>query len=89
MQDKPKISSSKDVYELFRYLSECPYEEFHIIILNKANRIIDLQKISEGGVAGTVVDLKRIFHETLNLLGLALILLHNHPSGNLSLQNLI
>jgi DNA repair protein RadC len=82
--EKPKISSSNDVYQLFQYLADSPYEEFWIVVLNKANRVISRIKISEGGVAGTVVDLKRIFHETLNLLGSALILLHNHPSGNLS-----
>jgi len=81
--EKPKINSSNDVYLLFRYLGECPYEEFWIVVLNKANRVIARNKISEGGVSGTVVDLKRLFHETLHLLGSALILIHNHPSGNI------
>jgi DNA repair protein RadC len=82
--DKPKISCARDAYQLFVSLSECRYEEFHIIILNKANRVIERKKISEGGVSGTVVDLKRIFHDTLALLGSSLILIHNHPSGNLN-----
>jgi len=81
--DKPKISGSKDVYELFHHLSDCQYEEFWIVFLNKANRVIARQKISEGDISGTVVDLRRIFHHTLNILGTELILIHNHPSGNI------
>jgi DNA repair protein RadC len=81
--DKPKISCSNDAYRLFDSLSDNPYEEFHIIVLNKANRVIGCRKISEGGISGTVVDLKRIFHETLVMMGVSLILVHNHPSGNL------
>jgi DNA repair protein RadC len=80
--EKPKICNSRDVYQLFQHLSDNPYEEFWIVVLNKANRVIDRQKISEGGVSGTVVDLKRIFHGVLDVLGTGLILVHNHPSGN-------
>lgn len=80
---KPKISCSNDVYQLFQYLSSSPYEEFWIILLNKANRIINRIKISEGGVSGTVVDPKKIFHVALETLASGLILVHNHPSGNL------
>ena len=82
--DKSKISTSKEAYELFHYLGDARYEEFWIVILNKANRAIELKKISEGGISGTVVDIKRIFHETLMLLGSSLILAHNHPSGNVN-----
>jgi len=82
--EKPKISSSNDVYGLFQHLSDCQYEEFWIVVLNKANRVIDRQKISEGGISGTVVDIRRIFHHTLKILGTGLILVHNHPSGNLN-----
>ena len=54
------------------------------MVLNKANRVIDRQKISEGGISGTVVDIRRIFHHTINILGTGLILVHNHPSGNIN-----
>jgi len=69
---------------LFQHLSDCLYEEFWIVVLNKANRVIDSYRVSEGGVTGTVVDIRRIFHHTLNILGTGLILIHNHPSGNLN-----
>ena len=80
---KPKISRSEDVYQLFQHLSSSPYEEFWILLLSRANRIIDRIKISEGGVSGTVVDPKKIFHHALKALASGLILVHNHPSGNL------
>jgi DNA repair protein RadC len=82
--EKPKISNSKEVYQLFQHLSDCPFEEFWIVVLNKANRIIGQYRISEGGVSGTVVDIKRIFHLVLEKLGSAFILVHNHPSGNIN-----
>jgi DNA repair protein RadC len=82
--EKPKISKSQDIYQLFHHLSEHDFEEFWIVVLNKANRVIGQYKISEGGVSGTVVDIKRIFHLVLNILGTAIILVHNHPSGNIN-----
>ena len=81
--EKPKISNSQDVYTLFQHLSGCQYEEFWILVLNKGNRVIDRKKISEGGISGTVVDIRKIYHHTLNILGTGLILIHNHPSGNI------
>jgi DNA repair protein RadC len=81
--EKPKISCSQDVYQLFQHLSDCSYEEFWIVVLNKASRVIDRYRVSEGGISGTVVDIRRIFHHTLNILGTGLILVHNHPSGNI------
>ena len=60
------------------------YEEFWIVILNKSNRIISQHKISEGGVSGTVVDIERIFHLVLNVLGSSIILCYNHLSGNIT-----
>jgi DNA repair protein RadC len=82
--DKPKISNSKDVYQLFRHLSDCKYEEFWILMLNRANRVIDKVKISEGGIAGTVVDPKKVYKLALDAYACLLILCHNHPSGNRS-----
>jgi len=78
-----KISKSADVFEQFKGLAFSHYEEFWILLLNRGNRIIDRVKISEGGVSGTVVDPKKIFHHALQALASSLILVHNHPSGNL------
>lgn len=81
---KNKITCSQDVYELIKpYLLDLYYEEFWVIFLNKANIVIQKEKISAGGVSGTVADPKLIFKQALNLLASAIILVHNHPSGNL------
>jgi DNA repair protein RadC len=80
---KPKISSSADAYSIMRpYLQDLPHEEFWVILLNRSNQVIKAEKISQGGVAGTVADPKLIFKKGLELLASAMILVHNHPSGN-------
>lgn len=78
-----KISSSKDVVQLFRpLLGDLLHEEFWVLFLNRANRIIGKQQISAGGMAGTVADPRMIFKAALDAKALSIILCHNHPSGN-------
>jgi len=82
--EKRKINSSKDAFELmYTMVADCLYEEFWIILLNKANKLIKYHNISEGGVSGTVADPKKIFKIALENNATSLILCHNHPSGNL------
>jgi DNA repair protein RadC len=81
---REKITLSSDVYELMRpYLWDAHREEFWVVMLNRANEVIRTEKISEGGVAGTIADPKLIFKTALDHLASAIILVHNHPSGNL------
>jgi len=81
---KDKITNSNDAFNIFRSaISDLPYEEFWIILLNKANRVIRKCSISEGGVSGTVVDPKKIFKIALDNHASSIILGHNHPSGNI------
>ncbi len=81
--DKPKITSSKDVYNIiFPLISDLQHEEFWVLLLNRSNKIIDKNKISQGGVAGTVIDLKIILKKAIEKLASSVILCHNHPSGN-------
>jgi DNA repair protein RadC len=82
--DKPRITNSQEVFRLFDHLVESHYEQFWILILNRGNRVIDRVKISEGGLTGTVVDPKKVYKLALDLYATSLILIHNHPSGNLS-----
>jgi len=78
-----KVSTSKDAYDIFHgVLSDKPYEEFWILLLNRANRLIRKECISEGGISGTVVDPKKIFKVALDHHATGIILGHNHPSGN-------
>ena len=80
---KEKITCSRDAYEVLRSaMGDQPYEEFWILILNKANRVIRKCCISEGGISGTVVDPKKIFKIALDYHASSIILGHNHPSGN-------
>ncbi|MBD79474.1 MAG: hypothetical protein CL840_11195 [Crocinitomicaceae bacterium] len=78
-----KISSSQAVYELFHgLLSDISYEEFWILLLNRGNKVIKLEKISTGGITGTVADTKIILKSAVDHMASSIILVHNHPSGN-------
>ncbi len=78
------INSSQIVYELMKpHLWDLQVEEFWIILLNRANCVIKKQKISQGGVAGTIADAKIIFKYALEETASGIIFVHNHPSGNL------
>lgn len=86
--ERPKITCSQDAFEV---LKECwddnqieLAEHFRILLLNRANKVIGQTIISMGGIAGTVADPKIIFAVALKSLASAIILAHNHPSGNLS-----
>ncbi len=83
--DRLKISRSQDCYLLLKDLFGSKieiYEQFYILLLNRANRVLGFVKISEGGVSGTVVDPKKIFQIALKANASGIILAHNHPSGN-------
>ncbi len=78
------ISSSSDAFRFMRSkLSGLKHEEFWIMIMNRANRLTGLHRISSGGVSGTVVDSKLVFQKLLQFSASSVIFVHNHPSGNL------
>jgi DNA repair protein RadC len=79
-----KITSSKDVFDILNpILIDLPFEEFWLLILNRANLVIKKEMISRGGVSGTVVDTKIIFKVAIENYASSIIICHNHPSGNL------
>ena len=81
---KVKIVSSQAAYELLQGdLMDLGHEEFWMILLKRNNEVIKKEKISSGGVSGTVVDAKLIFKQALEQMASGIILAHNHPSGNL------
>lgn len=81
---KQKVLSSKNANEILHpILADKQYEEFWVLILNRANVLISFRQISDGGITGTVVDIRRIFKLALEFSGTSIILAHNHPSGNL------
>ena len=78
------IRSSRDVYDLlFPLLADLPHEELWALFLNRSQRIIDKQKLSQGGIAETSFDMKLLLKHAINALASGVILCHNHPSGNL------
>ena len=82
--EKPKIATSRDAFEIIQsVLSDLRYEEFWVILLNRSNKVIGKFQVSDGGVAGTVVDPKKLFKLALENNTSYVILSHNHPSGNL------
>ncbi len=81
---KPKITSSREAYMVFTsLLSDLPYEEFWVAFLNRSNTLIERFRISQGGISGTVTDVKIIMRKGLEVMASSIILCHNHPSGNL------
>lgn len=82
---KDKITKSEDIAWMFQWLKYEEAEQFHLVMLNRNNRIIATKCISKGGLTGTIADPKLILREALLNNGVcALILIHNHPSGNIS-----
>lgn len=78
-----KVSSSTDAYRLlYQYLADLNHECFYALLLNRANKPIRIIQISQGGVSGTVADTRMIFKSAIESLASAMIIAHNHPSGN-------
>ncbi len=81
--ERKVINSSRDVFEIMHpILSDQVFEEFWVITLTRANRVKSTFRISEGGIGGTIADPKKIFKRAIDDHASALILCHNHPSGN-------
>jgi DNA repair protein RadC len=79
-----KITSSKIIFEIMQpIIGELPHEEFWVLYLNNANKVIAKNQLSKGGMTGTVVDVRIIFKSALESGAVGILLCHNHPSGNL------
>ena len=77
------VKNSKDAFEYFyMHISDIEHEQLWVMLLNPANKVIKMAKVSDGGVNGTTADPKRIFKMALENNATALMLCHNHPSGN-------
>lgn len=85
--ERPKVSTSKEVYNVlcnnWDFNKIELLEQFKILLLNRANRIIGIYEVSSGGMAGTVADPKLVFSIALKTCASSIILSHNHPFGNL------
>ncbi len=82
--ERSKILSSVSVFELMQpIIGELPHEEFWIIYLNNSNKVLHKQQLSKGGLTGTLVDVRLVLKTALEYSAVAIILVHNHPSGTL------
>jgi len=82
--ERPKITNSRDAFTILHpHLGDLAHEEFWVLILSRSNKVLKSERISIGGVSGTVADVKIIFKRAIEALASAIILAHNHPSGNL------
>ena len=82
---QPLIRNSKDAFEFFYMrIADISHEQFWVMLLNPANKVIKIAKVSDGGVNGTSADPKRIFKIALENNATAMMLCHNHPSGNVA-----
>ena len=80
-----QIKCSKDVADIFQpLLADLQYEEFWILFLNRSNKVINRMKLSQGGVSGTVTDVRMVMKKAIEYLASGIIVCHNHPSGNLN-----
>src|SRR5690606_10691267 len=87
LSQRPKITSSKEAYAiLLESWDEDKLEfveQFKVLLLNRANKVLGIYEVSTGGVSGTVADPKLVFAAAINANASAMILAHNHPSGQL------
>jgi DNA repair protein RadC len=85
---KEKISKSADIAHFLKaQLQHKSHEVFVTVYLNRANKIVHHEIVSEGGITGTVADARIIIKKALENNAIGLVLAHNHPSGNLSPSN--
>ena len=87
-RERYTVRSSQDIYELFYpLLCDLPTEEFWVLLLNQAARVIDKVRISRGGIDQTTADVRTILREALLQRATQIVLVHNHPSGNVKPSN--
>lgn len=87
LKSSKPINSSQDAFyilaELFPEETICLQEQFVVLYVNRANKVIGSYQLSKGGLTGTVADVRLILSVALKTLASGLIIAHNHPSGNL------
>lgn len=84
---RPKITSSREAFDILMDKWDLDrielQEQFKIVLLSRANRVMGIYEVSSGGISGTLADPKLIFGTALKCCACGIILVHNHPSGNL------
>ncbi|RQP08764.1 MAG: JAB domain-containing protein [Chryseobacterium sp.] len=82
--ERPQIRGSRDAYNILHpHLADQPTEEFWCLFLNQNNRVVHKAQLTQGGITQSVVDIRILFRTALQHFATAIIVAHNHPSGNL------
>jgi len=82
--EKKAIDTSEKAYNIMKQeLTGKLVEEFWVLLLNQANKLVKKYQVSKGGLSKTVVDVRMIFKAAFANQATGIILVHNHPSGNL------
>ncbi len=83
---RTKVTCSENAYNAFMATWENGtiehHESFRILLLNRANRALGIAVVSNGGISGTVIDVRQIFQAAVKSNCSSIIAAHNHPSGN-------
>lgn len=83
-KERQRITCSKDIYDIFQpIMCDLEQEEFWVLLLNQAAKLIDKIRISAGGIDGTYTDVRTILREALLRRATQIAVIHNHPSGNI------
>lgn len=81
-EERIAIRSSHDIFDIFHpMMRDLPLEEFWILLLNQAGKVIEKIRISNGGIAGSLVDIRTVLREALLRYATQIAAIHNHPSG--------
>ena len=82
VRERARITQSRDLFELFEpILLDLKHEEFWVALLNGANKVLDVKRLTQGGTRQTVVDIPMILKMSLEKSAPAIAVAHNHPSG--------
>lgn len=85
--ERPSVSCSQDAYNILLGQWDnnklCLVEQFKVLLLNNANKVLGISDISTGGISSTVADPRIVFATALKANACKILLAHNHPSGNL------
>ena len=82
--ENPKITSSNSAFKIMQpVIGDLQHEEFWVLYLNNANKVLAKHQISKGGLTATLVDVRLLCKRALELSAIGMIVCHNHPSGKL------
>lgn len=87
VSERPQMTSSREGYEILLHYWDKDkielLEEFKVLFLSTANRVLQILSLSQGGITGTVADPRLILAGSLKVAACSIVLAHNHPSGSL------